>query len=91
MPKLAIDPMRIVELNLALDELERRGLIRKTGDFREGSPVFAAVDCKLKELPGGSASCSKTFFATCRWSVRMACRDTLSGKMIHMMKREHDP
>ena len=79
--KLANDPMRKVELNLALDELERRGLIRKTGDFSEGSPVFAAVDCKLKELPKGLSLLQQNLFRYLQWSVRMACRDTLSGKM----------
>ena len=62
MAKLANDPMRKVEVKLAFDELERRGLIRKTGDFREGSPVFAAVDCKLKELPGGLSLLQQNLF-----------------------------
>ena len=31
------NPMHKVEVSLALDELERRGLIHKAGDFREGS------------------------------------------------------
>ena len=61
-PKLANDPMRKVEVKLAFDELERRGLIRKTGDFREGSPVFAAVDCKLKELPEGLTLLQQNLF-----------------------------
>ena len=52
-PKRADNPMHKVEVNLALDELERRGLIRKNGDFRKGSPVYAAVDCELEELPEG--------------------------------------
>ena len=60
--KLENDPMRKVEVKLAFDELERRGLIRKTGDFREGSPVFAAVDCKLKELPGGLSLLQQNLF-----------------------------
>ena len=38
---------------MGFDELERRGLIRKNGDFRKGSPVYAAVDCELEELPEG--------------------------------------
>ena len=61
MPKRTNNPILKVEIDLALDELERRGLIRKTGDFREGSPVYVAVDCKLKELPGGLSPTSKTF------------------------------
>jgi hypothetical protein len=43
--KLAID--------LALDELERRDLIYKTGEFRSGQPGYAVVDRELKELPEG--------------------------------------
>jgi hypothetical protein len=55
-------PLHKVEVNLALDELERRGLIHKNGDFRKGSPVYAAVDCELEELPEGLALLQQNLF-----------------------------
>jgi hypothetical protein len=60
--KLANDPMREVEIKLAHDELERRGLIRKTGDFREGEPAYAANDCELKQLPEGLSLLQQNLF-----------------------------
>jgi hypothetical protein len=65
-PKRTDNPMHKVEVNLVLGELERRGLIHKNGDFRKGSPVYAAVDCELEELPEGLTLLQQTFFATCR-------------------------
>jgi hypothetical protein len=61
-PKLANDPMHEVEIKLAFDELERRGLIRKTGDFREGLPTYVAVDRELKELPEGLTFLQQNLF-----------------------------
>jgi hypothetical protein len=61
-PKRTDNPMHKVEVNLALDELERRGLIHKNGDFRKGSPVYAAVDCELEELPKGLTLLQQNLF-----------------------------
>jgi hypothetical protein len=47
------DPMHKAKVKLALDVLERRDLIRKTGDFQVGQPVYAAVDPELRTLPEG--------------------------------------
>jgi hypothetical protein len=66
-PKRTNNPILKVEIDLALDELERRGLIRKTGDFRKGSPVYVAVDCKLKELPEAGRRANRgTVWRRCR-------------------------
>lgn len=61
-PKRTDNPMDKVGVNLALDELERRGLIHKNGDFRKGSPVYAAVDCELEELPEGLTLLQQNLF-----------------------------
>jgi hypothetical protein len=61
-PKRTDNPMNKVEVNLALDELERRGLVHKNGDFRNSSPVYAAVDCELEELPEGLTLLQQNLF-----------------------------
>jgi hypothetical protein len=77
-PKRTNNPMHKVEVKLALDELERRGLIHKNGDFRKGSPVYAAVDCELEELPGGLTLLQQNIFrhlqAKSRGRLTNACR-----------------